>query len=292
MRRIYTVDSNFLRREELRELAHEPQEHLFIVPDLVMFEAIKPARRELTLRQSLRILSEIPDRVFLGSSVSELLQLELGGRRALQGFSAYLEATPVMQRILEAVRDEATNEVLDEILQDPSGHITKLIDDHLNHEKNRAAAHQFQYAGLEGIFSLEFKSRLRRDDVGAEELAIVAQHTAVQGCFDSLRNFHDFSDEEALNMVNSHGVVLRYHYVKVWFSLNLSIRDQLKTRSAEQISNDGIDIHNAIIASEFGNFLTRDELAAGAASFAHRAATTGVQYRIASPGEQWFISPI
>ena len=292
MRRIFTVDSNYLRRNDLRALAHDPDAHTFIVPDLVMFEQVKPEHRESTFRSSLRILSEIPDRVVIGRSVSELLRHELATREAIQDFAIFREATPVMRLILEAVRHDATNEVLDEILNDPTNHIPALIEDHLDHEENRRRAHLFQYETFEQQFSREFHRRLRRNEVGDDELALVTKHGSVQLCFYVLRNHWNFSDKEALDLINAQGVVMRYHYVKFWIALKLSVRDQLRNRRADEISNDNVDAHNAIIGSQHGNFLTLDALAASASEIAHQMATDGIRYRLDDANGQISIVPI
>ncbi|WP_432239918.1 hypothetical protein [Herbaspirillum robiniae] len=280
MKRIFTVDSNYLRKPELEDLTRDREGHLFIVPDLVMFEQAKSRNRELTLRESLRILSRIPDRVFIGRSVSALLAHELTTRKPRNDFAIFHPATPVMREILLAVRDGGTNEIFDEVLNDPDGHIPMLIDDHLMHADNQRRALDFQKQGFEPHFRPEFLSRLRVGDVEHGEQLIVAQHGAIQLCFQVLIQQYNFSQSQALDMINGRSVVMRYFFVKYWMALRLSIRAVIETRSAAQISNDNIDAHNAIVASQYGGFLTADNLADSASTVATQMANTGIRYGV------------
>src|SRR5450830_1781720 len=82
--RTFVVDSNYLRSPELITLVADREDHRFVVPDLVMFEAVKTRDRERTVRTSLEILSRIPDRVFIGRSVSELMRAEMHEQKPFQ----------------------------------------------------------------------------------------------------------------------------------------------------------------------------------------------------------------
>lgn len=280
MQRIFTIDSNYLRKPELEVLVRDRDDHLFIVPDLVMFEQAKSRNRELTLRESFRILSKIPDRVFIGRSISALLAHELTTRTPRQDYAIFHPATPVMREILRAVRDGATNEIFDDVLNDPDGHIPSLVADHLMHEDNQRRALDFHKRGFEPNFRAEFLARLRSNEVEYGEQLKVTQHGAVQLCFQVLTQQYNFTHSQALAMINNKSVVMRYFYVKYWIALRLSIRAVIETRRAAQISNDNIDAHNAIIASQHGGFLTNDDLACSASIVATQMVNIGIRYGV------------
>lgn len=278
MSRIFTVDSNYLRDPALHELVDEKYQHQFIVPDLVMFEAAKSRDREFTVRQSLRIISAIPDRVFIGSPVSELLREELRLKESLAQFAINRRDTPLLRNILRAVRDGVTNELLKEVIDDPTGHIPSLVEDHLDHAENRRRALEFQDEGFERHLLPEFLRRLRRNDVSHGELLAVTQYGAAKLCFDVLRNDYHFSPSQALQMINGRSITIRYFYVKYWIALQGSISNSLRNRSAVQISNDNIDALNVIIGTMNGNFLSHDARAQSAFLAATQLANIPIRY--------------
>ncbi len=278
MSRIFTVDSNFLRDPQLSELIDEKYQHQFIVPDLVMFEAAKSRDRERTVRQSLQIISAIPDRVFIGSPISELLRDELHHKQSFARFAINRRDTPLLRNILRAVRDGVTNELLKEVIEDPTGHIPSLMADHLDHEENRRRAIDFQDEGFERHLLPDFLRRLRRNDVSHGEQLAVTQYGAVKMCFNVLRTEYHFSPEQALQMINDRSIVMRYFYVKYWVALQGSISNSLRNRSAVQISNDNIDALNVIIGTVHGNFLSHDVRAQSAFLAASKLANIPIRY--------------
>jgi len=275
----FVVDTNYLRRDELSALAADDAAHLFVLPDLVMFESAKSTNRELTIRESLRILSTIPDRVFLARSISELLKAEIELQRPMHEYAINHDATPAIRRILEAVRDDATNEILAEVIDDPTGYIQELRRDHLTHEKNRENALEFQSEILKQ-FKPEFLQRLRRDQVSDKELLLFLSYGAPKVAFETLWNQHGFSEQSALNMINSQSITVRYIYVRYWVALQLAKRSRFAQRPADQISNDNIDAHNVVAATAIGGLLCCDELANSAFAAVIMLLAAGNVYRV------------
>jgi len=97
------VDQNFLRTDALRDrLGAQPQLRI-VLPDLAMFEMAKSTNRELTIKLSLSIVAEDPDRVFVSHALAHCLSYELKTGTAVVGHMVDQRATKFVRKLLYSV---------------------------------------------------------------------------------------------------------------------------------------------------------------------------------------------
>ena len=172
-KRYLVIDQNVLRKPLLKQrLAMEPHVH-FVLPDLAFLEMTKSDQWQSTLRASLGILSDHPNRVHVCRSVNEALGSELATLQPITGHMLYPEATAFARDILDSVRTGIDGFALARIRSDPEGHRAALAKDHLNHEQNKTQLGELLEA-TKRFLPGDLQKRMRAAKEGnAERLQII-----------------------------------------------------------------------------------------------------------------------
>lgn len=107
MTKIYVLDQNYLRADELKTLIVEEPLSKFVLPDVALLEMCKGSKWRETMQGSFETLAQAPGRVMQSMSVGEALNSELANVKSIEGRLLPKDLTQFLRSIL---RDVAAND--------------------------------------------------------------------------------------------------------------------------------------------------------------------------------------
>lgn len=253
----YVVDQNYLRSPRLKQLLATRPDIRLVLPDLGMFEMAAPDKRELTVRLSLAVVAEYPNRVFIARSESECLKYELENGKPVSGHMLFHEATKFLRRILRAVASGTSNQDLDRLIHDPEGHMPSLKGDYLDHSSNKQRSLELVEA-TKLIMTADFARDIRARRATREEKIAFVREKAPSLLTQVLLD-HGFSREKVRVLLRTQPMLLRYFYIQFWTCLNWEEHGRLECLAAKKVSNDLLDREYVLTASFFDGVLSEDE---------------------------------
>ncbi len=136
-KRFLIIDQNCYRDDSLAFLIENYPQVRFVIPDVAFVEMCKSISWESTIRQSLKILSETPNRVYAGITVGEAIRLEIKNRKTTSNRHLVCRRfTPVIRSLLREIQS-GTNGSAFAKFHSQVGEIRKeLYKEELNHQKN------------------------------------------------------------------------------------------------------------------------------------------------------------
>ncbi|MBA1302659.1 hypothetical protein [Pseudomonas carnis] len=104
MTEIYTLDQNYFRSEELKQLIEDRPKAKFLIPDAALLEMCKGPQWRETMRGSLATLSSIPGRVSVSLSVGVAFQMECAELKSMEGRLVDKAFTKVVRRAMNDLK--------------------------------------------------------------------------------------------------------------------------------------------------------------------------------------------
>lgn len=251
------VDQNYLRSEALRELLSARPEVRLVLPDVAMLEMTKPDQRELTVRESLAIISEDPGRVFVSRALSECLAFELNTRRPVVGHMIDQRATKFVRRLLEAVASGSPNAEYHDVIVDPQQHLTGLKRDYLSHDTNKARSLEL-VAETKKKMSTEFARRVRGARATTQEKLDFVIEKAPSLLVGVLED-NGFAKRDAIRLYRRKPMLLRYFFAKLWYCLSWEEQGRLEGLGPMKVSNDLLDQEYVLAATFFDGVLSGEQ---------------------------------
>ncbi|WP_439894707.1 hypothetical protein ACTACV_18715 [Pseudomonas syringae] len=140
MAKIYVLDQNYLRSDDLKNLIASDPHAKFVLPDVALLEMCKGNRWRETMVGSLATLSQAPGRVMHSMSIGEAMRFELAEMKSIHGRLLPKDLTKLIRSIM---RDVAANDLsgpgvsmISMSIEDVQNEIRK---DELDHDRNQAS---------------------------------------------------------------------------------------------------------------------------------------------------------
>jgi hypothetical protein len=277
MRHRYLVaDQNYLRSPELQSLLDSDPALKVVLPDLGFFEMAKGDRAELTVRLSLRTLSQYPKRILLARAVGQAMRFELDHKRPIPGMAAPRRLTKLVQEVLEDLRLDPDTSAVSKLLDQPPEQLEWLKRQYLDHEDNKARALELLQSTKTGP-DAEFVRRVRSGRSTFEERLEHVSERAPSMLYSVLvEKQFSFSRERALHFIRTKPLLLRYFYLNMWALLDWEEKGRLEGLSPKKVTNDYLDREYVLAASYFDGLLTKEE----PMNVAYRAMSLLLQRRV------------
>jgi hypothetical protein len=222
------VDQNVMRKQVLETSVQNDPQTSFIITDTALVEFVKHPRWEHTMRGSLAILAQAPERTFVSLSIGEVLHKERATFQPIDR-TALLndDFAQQVREIMTALISPSSSAALDDIRQN----IDAWREDLLKTEADMRAGRMSSQARLELI-----------RDRGTK---IFMNHCAVP-------------PEGAAAFAAKKPMTLRHVYMQLHQAMWWASNGGLASAPPGAISNQRLDAEYALIASFFDGMLTED----------------------------------
>ncbi len=255
MARVFVVDQNFLRSQELRALSSEAGLK-FVLLDEALLEMCKAPEWENTMRHSLRALASRPGQTRVGRSMSEALRWELHHRQSVDGHLLHHEGTEFLQDILFGLHHGVVSgklEVMKKTIEEAQQEMRKI---HFAHESNKRDL--LQLIQLIASTQPNLAEALRKNKLSRDERLSIIKAQGIQLTESFLKN-RGFSFRESERMIRRRSLSLRFGLVRLWYAFDWLTRLGIEGIAPEKVSNEKIDYRYVTVATFFsGGLLTRE----------------------------------
>lgn len=254
----YVVDQNLLRRwASVQQFLDESPANQCVLPDAAFLEMTQNEKWEDTLRNSLRCLALVPERVHAAYAVSEALYRELDSLKAVKHHMLCRAATSHIRKVLSWVRTGQENDALRQIRAMPTHADTSLMGDHFDHARNKEAlADHFDLVWRQ--LSPDFQKSLRKPVTTDEDRLDAVHQLAKSVAYDVLLE-RGVNRNRARVFLQKRPMFYRYFIVKVWNAMDWLCAGGLDGLSEKNATNERLDHHYTLTASFFDGVLTNDD---------------------------------
>jgi hypothetical protein len=256
--RTLCIDQGKYRSRELQELISADEKISFIVPDAAIMEMCKSAQWEGTVRRSLKVLSDAPDRVFVTRGNGQNLSAELSLKRPLTLSDLLLpDATLWLRALLREVALETRGDIFKTLEEQVHESNARMKVGHLNHQENLTQLHSL-VPTLKEAYSQEFIKRLRSGRVANDEyLAVISGMTA--HIVSKISADINLSEGEAAILVEQKSYIARHFWLRIRSITDWLARGGYERVSAINVTNDDVDRHYVAIGSYCDGILSSDK---------------------------------
>ena len=175
MTEIYTLDQNYFRSGELKQLIEDRPKAKFLIPDAALLEMCKGPQWRETMRGSLAALSSIPGRVSVSLSVGVAFQMECAELKSMEGRlvdKAFTKVVRLAMNDLKAGSDSPAGLGL------IAAHIEEIQPDIEKHELNHVK-NQEKFLKRDGLLKL-FSGRRHPKNYGKPHRMSIALGPFIQ----------------------------------------------------------------------------------------------------------------
>ncbi len=256
-KRFLIIGQNCYRDDSLAFLIENYPQVRFVIPDVAFVEMCKSISWESTIRQSLKILSETPNRVYAGITVGEAIRLEIKNRKTTSNRHLVCRRfTPVIRSLLREIQS-GTNGSAFAKFHSQVGEIRKeLYKEELNHQKNLRTLAELVEITKDSIEKDVLKS-LRNGCFADEEIAELALRSA-PNLMSQFFEIVNFPKNEIARFLKTEPLAFRFTLLQLWWSLDWIARGGLESLSAKKATNDLLDQGYVLIATFFHGILSKD----------------------------------
>ena len=254
----YLVDQNYLRTPDLQELTNIESNNFYLF-DSALMEMIKSVPNwESTIRNSLKILSKIPNRAFFIMSVGEARNLEKNNH------------IPISRKeLIRSDYNEFFRGLLKEVRDDDYGDSFALLESSLQkgiehfeifqNQKNKDALGQFIDAIKKS--DPDLSKSLRKGKISEQDQICRIKeitHTSFSKFFIAL----GFNQNEIIPFVNLNPINARYLYTNLLLAFSWISEQGFENIKKEKVTNELCDTEYIILGSYFdGGMLSKDNKA-------------------------------
>lgn len=262
MREMYTLDQNYFRSAELKQMILDRPTAKFVIPDVALLEMCKGPKWRETMQGSLEALLPIPGRVSVSLSRGVAFAKECADLKSIDGKMVDKEFTKVLRLSMNDLKTGVdSNNGLGLIAAHVQGVQLDLQQHELNHENNKKNFLERDNLLREALGSRASKE-LRQGAPDEHRLAVI--HSMAVQCATGLLRKGGASDARIKGFLRTRPLVLRYFLSAFWHSMEWVSKGGIHSRSDADITNDMLDQDYVIVASFFGQLLTKDRTAAKA----------------------------
>lgn len=260
--RLIVLDQNKLREDRAPEVVHalqnEPNTH-FVLPDIAFIEMTKNAdHRERTLRGSLRLLAQYPNRVHVAKGLQDCFKSELFTLESSANRLTLREHRDNLRRLLRTVAggDEGVSD-LQRLIEDPDNHYSTLADQYFDDlaNKNRLGGviDALKKALPESTLKDLRAKRLNR----TERVEIVYQRAPrlLAGLFKG----RGVPEGKAWSFQKKKPMILREYYSMLLLAIDWISAGGFENAAPKTITNDLIDHEYVITATCFDGLITGEK---------------------------------
>lgn len=256
---LIVLDQNKLREDRAPEVVHalqnEPNIH-FVLPDIAFIEMTKnPDHREKTLRGSLRLLAQYPNRVHVAKGLQDCFKFELLTLESSANRLTLREHRDNLRRLLKAVAggDEGASD-LQRLVEDPDNHYSILADQYFNDLANKKRLGDIIDA-LKGALSESTLKDLRAKRLNrTERVEIVYQRAPrlLSGLFKGM----GVPEGKAWSFQKKKPMILREYYSMLLLAIDWIASGGFESAAPKTITNDLVDHEYVITATCFHGLVT------------------------------------
>lgn len=257
--RLIVLDQNKLREDRAPEVVHallnEPNTH-FVLPDIAFIEMTKnPEHRERTLRASLRLLANYPNRVHVAMGLQDCFKFELFTLKSSANHLTFRAHSDNLRRLLRTLAggDEGASD-LQRLIDDPDNHYSILADQYFDDQANKKRLGVVIDALKSALPESTLKD-LRAKRLGrTERVEIVYQRAPrlLAGLFKSM----GVPEGKAWSFQKKKPMILREHYSMLLLAIDWIAAGGFESAAPKTITNDLIDHEYVITATCFDGLFT------------------------------------
>lgn len=256
MTEIYTLDQNYFRSEELKQLIEDRPRAKFLIPDAALLEMCKGPQWRETMRGSLGALSSIPGRVSVSLSVGVAFQMECAELKSMEGRlvdKAFTKVIRLAMNDLKAGSDSPAGLGL------IAAHIEEIQPDIEKHELNHVK-NQEEFLKRDGLLKTVLGPTASKElrQTPPDEHRLGAIYSMAFECATVFLRKKGFSDVRIKKFLKNKPLVLRYFISCFWHNMEWVSKGGIDSRPGARITNDLIDQDYVIMASFFGKLMTKD----------------------------------
>ncbi|WP_024690609.1 hypothetical protein [Pseudomonas tremae] len=256
MREIYTLDQNYFRSAELKQLIRDRPTVKFVIPDVALLEMCKGPRWRETMKGSLEALLPSPGRVSVSLSLGVAFAKECADLKSIEGKMVDKEFTKVLRLAMNDLKtDVDSHNGLGLIAAHVEGVQLELQEHELNHENNKR-----KFLARDTLLREVLGSRASKElrQGASNEHRLAAIHNMSVECATVFLRNRGVSDARIKGFLRTKPLVLRYFLSCFWHNMEWVSNGGITTRVDTRITNDMLDQDYAIVASFFGKLLTKD----------------------------------
>lgn len=255
MARVYVLDQNYFRSDELKALAAE-RGTKFVIVDEALIEMCKAPEWEDTLRGSMRTLALHPSRVLVGRSMAELLKWEREHKKCVNGHLLSRNGTTFLRDILKGIRSGADSRSLVMMRENIEETQREMERIHFDHDENKRGLVELVTTAASSDPRLA--TALRKNTLDGEERLRVIK-TLGMDLAHSFIERGGFSQSEASRMVHQKTAWLRFGLVRLWYAFDWLHRQRVDGIAPPKATNEKMDYRYIVAATFFsGGLLTRE----------------------------------
>lgn len=257
VKRFFVVDQNYLRSNDLKGLLQSQGNSVIVFPDIALLEMLKTDQWKSTMQRSLRILSSVPQRVYISISIGVAMRKELDSGRMANGHMIDRPATKWFRVLLREIATGREGASIEAIAKKILVVQRQVMEDELNGEANKERLQNLIQTLQPPVLSEELLKDFRANRVIPDQRRkIIADATPY--VLKELFKEAQFSDNKAKVFLKQRPTVLRNTYSKLWLCLSWLARGGIETAKVDTITNDVIDQEYVITATFFDGILSKE----------------------------------
>lgn len=257
MAKIYVLDQNYLRSDELRALVVDEPDAKFVLPDIALLEMCKGDKWKETMQRSLETLARAPGRVMQSMSVGEALNFELANVKSIEG---RLLPKGLTQFVRSIMRDVAANDQFGPGVTLISKSIQKAQEEIRNEELDHGR-NQLSLRTRTGIIKSALgNERLRELKNGTvpDDVRLAVINSVSNDLVQTFLANEGHSPNRIKSFLKTKPLVQRFYLLSVRHAFEWARNGGLESYPAEKVTNDIIDQEYVAIASFFDGIKTRE----------------------------------
>lgn len=257
MGKIYVLDQNVLQRAGLREFIAREHEAKYVLPDTALVEMTKSDQWQYTFRRGFAVLRPIVTRCFMSMSVQEAMNLELEGRRSINGYLLPIRFRELLRGAIVGSQQPDGNATIESI----RGSIAEVRQELQQNELNVAAVREELVARVE-----ELKSHLSEDQVRGckdRKSGRFKRLTIAVGVGDGMYRAHmrrlGVPSSVASRLKSQQCMTLRWTYMLAHHALQWLGDGGIEQAGDKTVVNDVLDQDYVLTASFFTDVVTFEQ---------------------------------
>lgn len=258
MAKIYVLDQNYLRSEELKALIEGEPRTKFVLPDIALLEMCKGGEWKSTMERSLETLAQAPSRVNLSMSVGEALNFELTKVESIEGRLLPKDLTQFLRSIMRDVAVQSQSgpgvTLMSKSIQEVQEEIGSNELDHKGNQRCLMTRTHILKSVLGNECLREFRNRTLSDDA---RLAMI--NSISNDLSHAFLKEKNLSPNRIKNFLKKKPLVLRFYLLSIRHAFEWARIGGLENYPAEKVTNDLIDQEYVAIASFFDGIKTKEK---------------------------------
>ena len=254
--KIYVLDQNYLRSDELKALVVDEPHAKFVLPDIALLEMCKGNKWRETMERSLKTLARTPGRVMQSMSVGEAINFELANATSIEGQLLPKDFTRFVRSILRDVAANRSGPGVSLISKSIDQAHKDIRKEELDHRRNQLSL----TTRTDIIKSALGNEQLRQLKNGTvpHELRLGIIHSVSHDLIRTFLASEGYSPNRIKSFLKTKPLMLRFFLLSVRHAFEWARKGGLESFPAEKITNDIVDQEYVAIASFFDGIKTME----------------------------------